>query len=371
MISRFLFRPASAVARLSGALLVPLAFAGCGDVFSVGTLSYVASPDLKTKLGEKPDLQKNIREQLLTLFGADPQHIKVPKGSGLPGGGIYLASHQEAEPGKIVQIKQVKAGQEESGATNQVGGYGLYRRHCVHCHGVSGAGDGPTAPFLFPRPRDYRNGTYKFTSTISGRKPTRADLRKTIKNGLHGTSMPAFEALMTDAEIEQVLDYTIFLSMRGEVERTLVEDAASAGELTPESIEDDLSLVFRKWKNAETEVENPPIPRTPSSRDSILRGRELFLGRTPQKLECTGCHGPQALGNGPSFIDQDIFNRVVFGGDPSAQADRLKQEADRIAEETRERTGDVEAGKKAAEKMLELWTKGSLDEWGNPLRRPT
>ena len=111
MISRFLFRPASAVARLSGALLVPLAFAGCGDVFSVGTLSYVASPDLKTKLGEKPDLQKNIREQLLTLFGADPQHIKVPKGSGLPGGGIYLASHQEAEPGKIVQIKQVKAGQ--------------------------------------------------------------------------------------------------------------------------------------------------------------------------------------------------------------------------------------------------------------------
>ena len=106
--------------------------------------------------------------------------------------------------------------------------------------------------------------------------------------------------------------------MRGEVERTLVEDAASAGELTPESIEDDLSLVFRKWKNAETEVENPPIPDA-SSRDSILRGRELFLGRTPQKLECTGCHGPQALGNGPSFIDQDIFNRVVFGGDPSAK----------------------------------------------------
>ena len=30
--------------------------------------------------------------------------------------------------------------------------------------------------------------------------------------------MPAFEALMTPAEIEQVIDYVIFLSMRGETE---------------------------------------------------------------------------------------------------------------------------------------------------------
>ena len=36
------------------------------------------------------------------------------------------------------------------------------------CHGSSGAGDGPTAAFLYPRPRDYRRGLFKFTSTAQG-----------------------------------------------------------------------------------------------------------------------------------------------------------------------------------------------------------
>ena len=76
----------------------------------------------------------------------------------------------------------------------QAGGYALYRKNCLHCHGVSGAGDGPTAPFLYPPPRDYRKGIFKFTSTPSGSRPHRDDLRRTITYGLHGTSMPAFDA---------------------------------------------------------------------------------------------------------------------------------------------------------------------------------
>ncbi len=36
--------------------------------------------------------------------------------------------------------------------------HGLYRRHCAHCHGISGGGDGPTASILNPYPRDYRPG---------------------------------------------------------------------------------------------------------------------------------------------------------------------------------------------------------------------
>src|SRR5205814_267622 len=31
----------------------------------------------------------------------------------------------------------------------------LYRRHCVHCHGLSGDGRGPTATWVNPHPRDY------------------------------------------------------------------------------------------------------------------------------------------------------------------------------------------------------------------------
>ena len=36
----------------------------------------------------------------------------------------------------------------------------LYRQQCLHCHGVSGGGDGPTAEFLNPLPRDYRKGIF-------------------------------------------------------------------------------------------------------------------------------------------------------------------------------------------------------------------
>ena len=62
----------------------------------------------------------------------------------------------------------------------------LYRQHCLHCHGVTGAGDGPTAAVPLSPPRDYRPGLFKFTSTNPrNAKPTRDDLRRrTIRYGL-------------------------------------------------------------------------------------------------------------------------------------------------------------------------------------------
>ena len=52
--------------------------------------------------------------------------------------------------------------------------------------------------------------------------------------------------------------------------------------------------------------------------------RDLFLGRTTEKLECAGCHGPLAEGNGPSFVKQDVYNEVVFGGNPSERPLRIE-----------------------------------------------
>src|SRR6202040_1877296 len=55
----------------------------------------------------------------------------------------------------------------------------LYRRHCLHCHGLSGDGRGHTAPWINPHPRDFRQGIFKFTSSSqsqgSQRKPRRED----------------------------------------------------------------------------------------------------------------------------------------------------------------------------------------------------
>jgi len=342
-----------------GLLSLILSSAGCSDSFNAGPLAYVDNEALtldkaKTNLAGKLVLQAKVRAGLAKLFGTSPQHIRVPEGSGLPNGGIYLANYMQEGEGESVTIKRIYRPLLDGSpdfSRPQAGGYAIYRRNCLHCHGVSGAGDGPTAPFLYPSPRDYRKGIFKFTSTPSGARPARDDLRRTIKHGLHGSSMPAFEPLLTESEIEQVIDYVMFLSMRGETELSLIDEGVISDEKDPNALSDqavkDIAQgVFQKWKIAQSQVVNPPIPRTPSSRESVLRGRELFLGRTTEKLECAGCHGQLANGDGPSFVNQDVFNEVVFGGNPSERQARL----------------DLQD-----EPTKTLWHQ-KPDDWGNPIR---
>src|ERR1051326_4772248 len=47
----------------------------------------------------------------------------------------------------------------------------IYFRKCVWCHGVDGAGDGPGADRLWPRPRNFNAGTFKIRHTASGELP--------------------------------------------------------------------------------------------------------------------------------------------------------------------------------------------------------
>ncbi len=369
--------PRVGLAMVIACVSLALSQTGCSDAFNAGPLEYVENEAMtrdvkgKANLAASPVLRDKVRKALVSLYGASPQHIKVPPGTGLPAGGLYLASYMQDGEGaqaKFVRLYQDTAVEsptrfardEYPAAKPQTGGYGLYRRNCVHCHGVSGAGDGPTAPFLYPSPRDYRKGIFKFTSTPSGKPPHRNDLRRTISNGLHGTSMPAFHSLMTAPEIEQVIDYVIFLSMRGETEALLIEEAFTSDEKDPNALSDEIvkdlvnNGVFAKWKLAQTQMVDPPSPRTPSSPESILRGRDLFLGRTTEKLECAGCHGQLAMGDGPSFVDQAVFNEVVFGGNPSERQARLEAHLASLPADQ-------------AEKLKTLWN-AKPDDWGNPLR---
>src|SRR5262249_25285115 len=96
----------------------------------------------------------------------------------------------------------------------------LYRRHCLHCHGLAGDGRGPTGPWVSPHPRDYRQGLFKFMSTataVTNRKPRRSDLLRVLHNGVDGTSMPAF-GLLPEHELSYLARYVTHLSIRGEVE---------------------------------------------------------------------------------------------------------------------------------------------------------
>ncbi len=193
---------------------------------------------------------------------------------------------------------------------------GLYREHCVHCHGITGDGMGPTAAFLNPYPRDYRPGVFKFKSTERSSKPTHADLYRVLHEGLAGSSMPSF-ALLSPVQIDALVEYVKYLSIRGETELALMRyyfelDEEDEGKL-PESreflVEEILEPIADKWASAEDqEIEVPEMPEDIDLAASIAKGRELFHG---DKANCVKCHGVTALGDGQAN-DYDDWSKNVY-----------------------------------------------------------
>ena len=51
----------------------------------------------------------------------------------------------------------------------------VFARHCAVCHGPNGRGNGPAAPSMFPRPRDFSSGRFKYKSTAAGEPPADED----------------------------------------------------------------------------------------------------------------------------------------------------------------------------------------------------
>jgi mono/diheme cytochrome c family protein len=178
----------------------------------------------------------------------------------------------------------------------------LFRRHCLHCHGVPGDGRGPTAAWVVPHPRDYRQGLFKFSSVSVGgerRKPARGDLLHTLRNGVEGTSMPSFK-LLPDLELEALASYVIHLSLRGQVEFETLQTLLEGNELEKDASEQQSVaahvasrvVVFgNQWKDATANfIEVAPYEPLSKEKmnESIVRGYIKFKDKT--KAGCIECH---------------------------------------------------------------------------------
>lgn len=202
----------------------------------------------------------------------------------------------------------------------------LYAEHCQHCHGVTGDGAGPTAPYLNPKPRDYRRGIFKFTTTQGSKRASREDLSRVIEDGIPGTYMPSFK-LLTEEESSALVEYVIWLSLRGELEYQLIRtlsdsysneaivDRTTDSETTRNDIRDEFfdavndpdSLPYevdmmttrlsQDWSSSQEEAAEvlPLTPRIPYSDDSVAKGRILYL---KESLKCAQCHGEAGYGDG-------------------------------------------------------------------------
>jgi mono/diheme cytochrome c family protein len=137
-------------------------------------------------------------------------------------------------------------------------GWPIYERFCLACHGVNGDGRGPAAPYLWPQPRAFTRGEFKWRSTAVGGPPLLDDVRATIQLGAPGTAMPGFAAL-APAEVDDVID----------VVRAFAPGA---------------------WDGNAPAIElGEPPPPDPE------RGAALWRDKG-----CPACHGPTADGHGPS-----------------------------------------------------------------------
>lgn len=79
----------------------------------------------------------------------------------------------------------------------------IYREHCMECHGETGKGDGPKAPFLSPRP-----GNLVSASTSA---KTDTELLRTIAQGKPHTAMPAWQDRLAVEDQQAALHYIRFL----------------------------------------------------------------------------------------------------------------------------------------------------------------
>jgi mono/diheme cytochrome c family protein len=155
-------------------------------------------------------------------------------------------------------------------------GQRVYAQRCAVCHGPDGKGNGPAAPSMFPRPRDFSSGTFKYKSTAAGEAPTDDDLLRTVRDGLAASAMPYFAGLLSAEELAAVVEQVKSLS---------------SGFATPA-----------------TAIRIPAA--LPSSPESVARGRALFAAQG-----CAACHGEAGRG-GQTFDDGS--GHAVFARDLTA-----------------------------------------------------
>jgi mono/diheme cytochrome c family protein len=287
-------------------LLACAVFTGCGKTDSPQFKLNLPKMELTTP-PITVEQQQTIANALVAMFGTPDEPYVLPE-SGLDLAKIRLAA------GPV--------------ASDQVGVQrGLYRQHCVHCHGTTGDGMGPTASILDPYPRDYRPGLYKYKSTDRAAMPTHADLTRILREGVMGTAMPSF-ALLAPSEIDALVEYVRYLSLRGQVETKLIAATADLGvgeKLTLDRallVDDILTTESGKWSTATEQIINPADRPEIALEDSIHKGRELFYGA---KANCVKCHGPTALGDGVT-TDYDDWNKPL-----GEKVDGLKKAKDALA----------------------------------------
>lgn len=138
-------------------------------------------------------------------------------------------------------------------------GEAVFFEYCSGCHGRRGDGRGPQSLTLNPKPQNLRNA--QFVKYLTDER-----MYSSISGGVRGTSMPAFELILSREKRWNVIHY---------IRSWTADDTLNL----PNSI---------AYQAVPPDVVNP-IPLTDAS---VSTGRSIYMNY------CASCHGAAADGNG-------------------------------------------------------------------------
>ena len=142
-----------------------------------------------------------------------------------------------------------------------VAGKEVFERRCRQCHGDTGEGNGRVADKVYPPPRNFTWGLFKYKTSPADQPPRDEDLLRTINEGFGEASMPPWRDVMTEKEKRDVIAYEKHFSDIFETENP------------PEEIDYGVEVLY--------------------SEESAIKGKELY-----KKAGCPECHGENGKGDG-------------------------------------------------------------------------
>ena len=120
-------------------------------------------------------------------MGFQPGQPNTPPVDAVSSASVY-AKHEV-----VPQVAGLTPRQRRGGA--------LFQANCAFCHGADGTGKNWIGQFMEPKARDLS------AYTLASMPPAR--LKQTIREGLPGTSMPAWNSVLSAAEIDALADWVV------------------------------------------------------------------------------------------------------------------------------------------------------------------
>ena len=171
-------------------------------------------------------------------------------------------------------------------------GLELYAAECAICHGIQGAGDGRAAQHVFPAPRSFRAEPFHLVSTTN-RVPSLQDVENVVRQGMPGTSMPAYDTL-SDEQIDLLAREVLRLygdGLRDQFTSLLAEMGETADE-------DEVNDFIHSRTTPEGAILVPPIGQ--GDTESIARGKQIY------EQVCKQCHGATGCGEADVVLFDDM-----------------------------------------------------------------